>query len=151
MASDAPAPRDRNEVLGRRIAAALIDLVVVFFLAVLFAVLFGQAEASGAQARAQLEGAPAAVFLGLILLYYGLGEAISGQTLGKRVMRVRVVRVDGRDAGVGAIAIRTLLRLVDGILFYLVGLVTVLATGSRRQRLGDLAAGTTVVDAERPR
>ena len=41
---------------------------------------------------------------------------------------------------------RTLLRVVDGVGFYLVGLVSMLATGERRQRLGDLAAGTVVVD-----
>jgi uncharacterized RDD family membrane protein YckC len=44
---------------------------------------------------------------------------------------------------------RTVLRIVDALpIFYIVGLITVLATGrGRRQRVGDLAAGTLVVSA----
>ena len=50
------------------------------------------------------------------------------------------------------IAVRTVLRVIDGLFMYLVGLVVMLVTGQRRQRLGDMAAGTMVVDAgERPR
>ena len=48
------------------------------------------------------------------------------------------------------IALRTVLRLVDGIGFYVVGLVVMLRTGERRQRLGDIVAGTAVVDAREP-
>ena len=58
------------------------------------------------------------------------------------------LRVIGRDGGrptVSAVAIRTVLRLVDWLpAFYLAGFVSMLATGARRQRLGDLAAGTHV-------
>ena len=47
---------------------------------------------------------------------------------------------------------RTVLRLVDGLGVYLVGLIAMLATGERRQRLGDLAAGTivTTIEEDRP-
>ena len=55
------------------------------------------------------------------------------------------MRTDGSRPGAGQIATRTVLRLIDGIFFYLVGFVAILATGHRRQRLGDLAAKTTVV------
>ncbi|HEX8087055.1 MAG TPA: hypothetical protein VF529_22445 [Solirubrobacteraceae bacterium] len=41
--------------------------------------------------------------------------------------------------------VRTLLRMLDGLFFYAVALAVVLATGQRRQRIGDLAAGTVVV------
>jgi uncharacterized RDD family membrane protein YckC len=47
----------------------------------------------------------------------------------------------------GAIVLRTLLRVVDWLPFYLVGFIVVLATGSRRRRLGDLAAKTSVARA----
>ena len=59
-------------------------------------------------------------------------------------MKLRVVRADGRPAGMGEVAVRTVLRVIDN---YLVGLIVMLATGERRQRIGDLAAGTIVVDA----
>jgi hypothetical protein len=65
-------------------------------------------------------------------------------------MKLRVVRADGRPAGMREIAVRTILRVVDGVGMYIVGLITMLATGQRRQRIGDLAAGTIVVDASTP-
>ncbi len=88
---------------------------------------------------------PALVWVALSLLYHLASEAITGRTLGKRLLGRRVARTDGGRAGLGAIALRTAFRLIDGIGFYLIGLIAVLATGERRQRLGDLAAGTTVV------
>ena len=65
-------------------------------------------------------------------------------------MKLRVVCADGRPAGMREIAVRTILRVVDGIGMYIVGLVVMLVTGERRQRIGDLAAGTIVVDASGP-
>jgi hypothetical protein len=87
------------------------------------------------------------VVLGWALYYFFALESGGGQTLGKRLMKIRVVRADGRPASMGEIAVRTILRVIDN---YLVGLIVMLATGERRQRIGDLAAGTIVVDASGP-
>jgi len=84
-------------------------------------------------------------FLALALLYYFALEAATGQTVGKRMLGLRVSGA-GERASVGAVAGRTLLRVVDWLpVLYLVGFVTMLVTGARRQRVGDLAAGTSVV------
>lgn len=139
---------DRTEVVGRRIGAALIDLILMFALAVVLALLIGETRTDGGNVSVRLEGTKAVVWIALTLLYYGVSEALTGQTLGKRLLRVRVARLDGGRASAGQVAIRTLLRVIDGIGFYLVGMVVVLATGQRRQRLGDLAAKTTVRAAE---
>lgn len=146
----APA-EDRTDVLGRRIGAGLIDLFVVFVLMIVLGALIGESRAGDGTVGVRLEGLSALVWAALALSYYGVAEALTGQTIGKRLLGVRVARLDGSEASAGAIAVRTLLRLIDGIFFYLVGLVAVLATGERRQRLGDLAAGTTVVAADRGR
>ena len=143
---------DRTDVLGRRIGAALLDFVVLAFVFVAVGLLAGDtsSEASGGRADASvnLGGAASVAFALISLLYYGLSEALTGQTLGKKALGVRVAKVDGSKAGPGAVVIRTLLRIVDSLpLAYLVGLIVVLVTGQRRQRLGDLAAGTTVVSA----
>lgn len=56
----------------------------------------------------------------------------------------------GRRIGAGRSVIRNLFRPIDSlpwIVPYLLGLIVVLATGSRRQRIGDLVAGTRVVPA----
>jgi uncharacterized RDD family membrane protein YckC len=145
MAAD-HAHQDRADVLGRRIGAALLDLVVLFVAFVVLALLIGDSEAGDGGASLRLEGGGFLVWLALTLLYYGVSEAATGRTPGKRLLGLRVVATDGSAPGAGAVAIRTVLRVVDALPFlYLVGLVAVLATGRRRQRLGDLAARTTVV------
>lgn len=96
----------------------------------------------------RLEGGGFLVWLGLSLLYYFAFEPAGGRTLGKRALGLRVVSADGSRAGPGLVAIRTLLRIVDSLPFlYLLGFIVVLATGQRRQRLGDLASRTQVIRA----
>ena len=65
-------------------------------------------------------------------------------------MKIRVVRDDGAKPGVGPTFIRTLLRFIDGLFLYIVGVISIFATGERRQRLGDLAAKTKVVADDAP-
>ena len=73
-----------------------------------------------------------------------------GQTVGKRLYGLRVIRDDGAPAGFLAVLIRNLLRLVDFLpFFYGLGLLVIIVT-PRSQRLGDIAAGTYVVRAPRP-
>lgn len=141
-----PPPLD-NDVLGRRVAAALIDLLLMFLLFVVMAALFGSSRASGGQASANLDGGPALAYFAMVFVYFFVQEVAGGQTLGKRMLGVKVVRADGSAAGAGPIAGRTALRIVDGLFLYLVGLIVILATGKKRARVGDLAAGTQVVRA----
>jgi len=70
----------------------------------------------------------------------------SGQTPGKRWLRLRVIREDGRPVTFWEAAARNLVRLLDmePFPFYSIGLVSVFVSG-RDQRLGDLVAGTVVV------
>ncbi len=132
--------------LGRRAAAGLIDSLLMGVLFVLFAAALGESETSGANARFNLSGLPALAYLLAVLGYFLAFEAAIGRTLGKLALGLRVVRTDGTKAEGGPVALRTLLRLVDGLpVLYLVGFVCLLATGKRRQRIGDIAAGTTVV------
>ena len=83
----------------------------------------------------------------LIFFTYGsLLEASFGATLGKTMVGIRVVRTSHKGA-LAAAAIRNLMRIVDGFGLYLLG--AVVAGCSRcRQRLGDLCAGTAVVEAD---
>ena len=82
-----------------------------------------------------------------ILFAYGwLLEASFGATLGKALVGIRVVRTNQRSALVAS-AIRNALRIVDGLGFYLVGAM-VAGCSRLRQRLGDLCAGTAVVEEE---
>lgn len=92
-----------------------------------------------------------------ILSYFvvsiGYGMALEwfwrGQTVGKKILRLRVVDAHGLRLQFSQIAIRNLLRFVDSLpLFYLVGGVACLVS-RRGQRLGDLAANTVVIHTPR--
>ena len=90
-------------------------------------------------------GVLASISFGIVLVYYILLEGYLGQTVGKMLLGIKVIREDtGEVPGIGAVAIRTVLRLVDGLFGYLVGFIAVLAS-AKRQRLGDMAAHTLVV------
>jgi uncharacterized RDD family membrane protein YckC len=75
------------------------------------------------------------------LLYFFLCEAVWGQTLGKRLLGLRVLARDGGPAPAKAVALRTSTRIVeDGP----IGLAVFLASGKRRGRFGDLLGDTIV-------
>jgi uncharacterized RDD family membrane protein YckC len=96
------------------------------------------------------------ILLFLILTgYFAFFEWIwSGQTPGKRWLKLRVLREDGRPITFWESSVRNLLRTFDMMPapFYSIGLIAVFST-SRDQRVGDMVAGTVVVrerDAEAP-
>jgi uncharacterized RDD family membrane protein YckC len=80
------------------------------------------------------------------LLYMALAEWMwRGQTVGKRLLRLRVVDAGGLRLAASQVIVRNLMRFVDALpLLYLLGGVTCLVS-RHRQRLGDLAAGTVVI------
>jgi uncharacterized RDD family membrane protein YckC len=141
-----------RDVLGRRLCAALIDLLVLLLL------FFGLAAlthgfrtetvttATGAHVtRFSVHGSVDALFLVILILYYVGFESLTGQTPGKMVTGLQVVSLDGRAASTGAVLVRTVGRIIDGLPFlYLVGFISLLCGRAPRQRVGDRMAGTTV-------
>ena len=144
MAHANAVPVSGSKLDNRRVLAALIDLLIV---GAGYAVILA---AAGKLSDAGAGGALTAVGIGWGLYYYFACESGSGQTVGKRALNIRVVRTDGSAAGMREIGIRTVLRLVDGLFLYGVGLVVMLVTRERRGRLGDLAGGTMIVSADKP-
>jgi len=127
--------------IGIRAVEGLIDLVVSFVILWIVAVLSGETLAGGFQ----LVGAPA--FLGYLLVfaYFLVMEALIGATVGKLMLKLRVVKeADGSPIDWRASAVRNVLRIVDGFAFYLVGFLIICFT-QKHQRLGDKVAGTVVV------
>ena len=140
--------------VGSRVLAALTDLlicVLAFFVVVVAFIALG---ALGGRSSMALDAGTSwalAVF-GLVQFvilwgYYVLFEGLmDGQTPGKRIHRLRVVREGGYSVTFGVSAVRNLVRIIDMQpgLFYLVGLMSLLFT-KRGRRLGDIVAGTIVV------
>lgn len=140
---------DGTDVVGRRIGAAIVDGLLFGIAFVVIGVVTGGGSSGRGHASVHLSGAPLLVYLLLWFAYFTTCEAVTGQTLGKRLLGIRVVGDGGSKVSVGQAATRNLLRLVDALpVFYIVGLVSIAATGGgRRQRVGDLAARTWVVSA----
>ncbi len=150
-ASAGLSPPGPEDLLGRRIAAALIDMAGLAGLGVIMSVATGQTTVSNTGFMIYLDAAWTGVLTAVALLYYFALEAWAGQTLGKLLLDLRVRHVAGTRPSVRAVALRTLLRIIDWLpLLYLAGFITTLATGTRRQRIGDLAARTMMARAGRP-
>ena len=142
---------EASQILGRRVAAAVIDALVVLLLLVVVAKTLGDEGATKRSIWAETSGSPRAVFLLLTFAYFFVTELVWSQTIGKRVMKLRVVRQDGGKLGAGPAAIRNVVRFVDAFpVLYVVGAITLFTIGEKRYRLGDLAAKTTVVADDTP-
>ncbi|EMA36729.1 RDD family protein [Halococcus hamelinensis] len=123
---------------GRRATASLLDLAAVAVLT--------WALSRGLDIIPGLRNETGFVAAGFVLIAFGyhLGlEATFGRTLGKRLTRLVVTDEDGDEPSRRAYLIRNLVRPVDFVALYFVGFVTMALT-KRRQRLGDLLAGTEV-------
>ena len=141
-----------TQVIGRRVLATIIDLVLLgvvgSILAAPGALIDGLADgrvSDGVSGLLFSTGGLAAVIVAFG--YFAIMEGRYGQTLGKMALGIKVVREsDGLAPGTRAAVLRTLMRIVDGIGSYLVAFVVALVS-DKNQRLGDMVAKTLVVRA----
>lgn len=73
-----------------------------------------------------------------------LESLMEGQTPGKKAMKIRVVKIDGYQAGLGDYMIRWVFRIIDTSFAGVIGLIAMVVS-KNNQRLGDMAAGTAVI------
>ncbi|VXC32804.1 RDD family protein [Nocardioides sp. AX2bis] len=146
--ADSTGPR-ADASAGLRVGALALDtLLVMVPLFVVSALLFGESQAGDGGASLSLSGLPFLLTVLVAAVYFFACELAWGQTLGKRLVGIRVVSEKGPQRTAGQVLVRTLLRVVDGFAFYLVAFVAVLAS-PKNQRLGDMAASTRVVRTSR--
>jgi len=126
--------------LGERMLAFLIDIGIFTALAiiglVLSANLFSQKATGGYF-----------IVVGLALLFYDLvcESFFNGQSLGKYVMKIRVISLDGNRPRFSQYLLRWLFRLIDcSLTSYIAGVLTIALT-DKGQRIGDLVAGTAII------
>lgn len=146
----APAATRANvHVTGRRIVATIVDGLVIGALYSAMAGTFGTITTDGGATHwtATMPWGGSLAYAVVVALYFILLEGYRGQTLGKMLVGVKVVNeATGAPPGLAGATVRTVLRVVDGLLSYLVAFIVVLAS-AKRQRLGDMAARTLVVRA----
>lgn len=128
---------------GSRIGSFLIDLAI-------FAISF---NLSVALLSAILSSATTEVLLFygnlfFFLLYYFLLELFNrGQTLGKRIVGIKVIRLDGRDPTPADFITRAVFLLPDVVFSAGIPAVLLVASGRHKQRLGDIISGTVVIQS----
>ena len=142
-------------VLLRRIGAVLIDLLIITLPAAVAMSVLGLMPTKADLVVQSDQWLPSdslsiagMILTALMVVYYLIMELIWQRTLGKMACRVHVVDLSGGRPVWWRIVVRNLLRPVDFLVMGLVGLFFIVWT-PLHQRLGDLAAGTRVVKAER--
>ncbi len=131
--------------VGDRILAYLVDSIILGIYIILMVILFSWLEMEDDLSFIVIMTVGLPVFL-----YHLLFEMFwNGQSPGKRVMKLRVVKIDGSKPAFTNYFIRWLLRIIDlSLTSGALALVTILLNG-KGQRLGDIAATTTVI-SEKP-
>jgi uncharacterized RDD family membrane protein YckC len=148
--------------IGNRFLAVTVDHFIqylsMFLLAWLFLSLAGISSSQVADASGQLlmempKWTIAIMIIVLFLMFAGYFIVFewlwNGQTPGKRLLKLRVIREDGRPLNLWEAIARNLLRICDAVPgfilpVYSVGLIVIFLSG-RDQRVGDIFAGTVVI------
>ena len=132
--------------IGERILANVIDYLIYLAWVILTAFLLKSMNGGGDSSQFFFY----LIILLPILMYPLLSEYfLNGQTIGKRALSIKVVMLDGSKPTLGAYILRWILIIVDlGIFSQLIAVLTIAING-KGQRVGDIAAGTTVIRTEK--
>ena len=139
--------------VGDRILAGIVDLLVLVVYVFLWAQILSSYVEHSHDSWQDYTTDTIWIIAMLPAMFYTLFCEVffSGQTLGKRLVNMKTIRVDGSPPTISNYMIRWALRVVDvwlSISFLLmpgiIGVIT-LSVNKKGQRLGDLAAGTAVI------
>jgi len=125
---------------GERLLAYILDMIVKIGYLVVAGYVFGVFENMDEWSQIGIN-----TLLGLPVMFYTLTleSLLEGQTLGKKAMKIRVVKIDGYQASISDYLVRWFFRIVDISMFGLGFFVIIFS--KRSQRFGDMAAGTAVI------
>lgn len=131
--------------LGERIAARCIDLAIFLIGGAVFAILMivAQMNMSGKVAIVIL-----IIFLAIFVFYDLVCEmALNGQTIGKKVLKIKVISLDGSQPTFSQYLMRWLFRMIDFGFPFGWGVIALIAVAvsKNHQRLGDMLAKTTLI------
>jgi uncharacterized RDD family membrane protein YckC len=125
--------------VGDRILAYLLDQIIKIVCAIAVGILLFNMNVENEWVWVLIIGIPWLLFALLFEIF------MNGQTPGKRVLNIKVIRLNGTPATLGDYILRWIFSLIDfGILSGAIAVI-IISAGGKGQRLGDLVAGTSVV------
>jgi uncharacterized RDD family membrane protein YckC len=135
--------------VGERILAYVIDLIIkIAYCLVVYGIFFYLLGINKIMDELDQWSAATVLFLFYIpVMFYSITlESIwEGQSFGKKLVKIKVVKIDGYQASFGDYLMRWFLRIIDISLFNgIIALIAVIAS-KNAQRLGDMTAGTAVI------
>ena len=135
--------------VGERILAYLIDLIIkLAYVVVTYQIVFNLFEINDMLVDKDMWSVIAVIVsFYLPVVFYSLifETFLDGQTIGKRIMKIKVVKIDGYQASIYDYLVRWFFRIIDlNMLSGIIALITI-ATSKKSQRLGDMTAGTSVI------
>lgn len=135
--------------VGERILAFFLDnLVKIAYIIVVYYIFFYYLGINRLmETMDRWSSASIQIFFYFPVMFYSLilESFFEGQTIGKRLLKMKVVKIDGYQASFGDYLMRWVFRIIDvNFSFGIVGLVAVV-TSKKSQRLGDMTAGTSVI------
>ncbi|WP_228239022.1 RDD family protein [Allomuricauda sp. M10] len=134
--------------VGERIVAFLIDGLILYMYAYLVSLISNAIGFIYEDTWTQ-RGLAALIFLPAMFYSLLMHSLFNGQTVGKMLMKMRVVRLDGTPVHWSNLLVRWMLRLVDIWIFLgSIGILSILFS-EKRQRVGDAAAGTVVISTKK--
>ncbi|MFC4232556.1 RDD family protein [Parasediminibacterium paludis] len=127
--------------LGDRIVAAIIDRLILIAYGIIILVIATQANFSGDIMQLFI------FVISLPIIFYSLLSEVfmNGQTIGKRVMKIKVISINGNQPTFSQYLLRWLFRIIDLWMTGSILGIIMIAVNEKRQRLGDIVAGTTLI------
>ncbi len=126
--------------VGERISATIIDILI--FIAYIY-IYFLVSYVYGSQNSSLV----LYMFIIPFALYHPISEIfMNGQSLGKKAIGIKVVKIDGSQPSIGSFIIRWIFRIIDVDLFSGLIAIIVISSNGKGQRIGDIIAKTTVIN-----
>lgn len=136
--------------LGNRILATLLDIFIRIAYSVAVLLLLSYFNFFDKLPNSVTSTLAVLIFLPVLLYSFLFETFMEGQTPGKKIVKIKVVMLDGTQPAVGAYFLRWVIRILDIDIFSGIIACICISVSDNKQRIGDIAAGTTVIRMQMP-
>lgn len=137
-----PIEKREYQGIGIRLVSIIIDNLIV---GIIIGVI-GSGIGFGMMTQRMVPWWIGLLYFVIYIGYFTILEGSKGQTIGKMVTKIKVVREDGGPIDMNQALTRNILRIIDGLFVYLIGAILIWRS-DKKQRLGDSIAKTIVIKA----